>query len=651
MKSEHREKEILGNNRNDSEESSSANIKPRDSKRDYYEKEQKERDSRSPSESLNDRPEFDVLLLISKAFHEFIDRDYLDDLKKKYHLDGIQIDKTLTLPDIQGDICRITSPSIEDKVEAADSIIRTIVKSNDKNKINPEKYRDIPGYNPRNTVMILIPEGMVAIVIGKNGKRIKSLSKNTNTKIVVSQPIVGFTQRSVTIKGYYKEISDSIFEIHRIMEDKAHLVSQYEFEPDIIDLNKIELEAKLVFHHKVTNFFKDKGIRNVCYKNKVDFTARAPVANDQVIVKNERVLIMTGLIRNVEKCIHWIMEKAHEYKYAKAKILVPGNLVSKLIGSKGCLIREISSKSGGAHVSVLSDKKMERISSEILVEVTGECNPMKNATLMVLEQIELFKRGGPVLQSGRVINKNMVAQFENSVSANTSRMKKIIEQNHQDYGSQNDNKRRRKTKESRNDHNRNNKRKNRGWGDDSQRSEKSDKNSQPSSTQNHSKFPRGVKRQKLHETPPPASPKPTHRLASPLPTSSPPKLSSNSPLNSQKVLSPTSKAASCKIEPETAPSSAQPSIQASLKLALLNPPGLDSLKEQLQFTEGKVATADSEVKTLEISGEPLQIKSTIDQVIDQINNEKTEGKGILIWIGRGEATSEHVVKQLNSKNY
>lgn len=62
-----------------------------------------------------------------------------------------------------------------------------------------------------------------------------------------------------------------------------------------------------------------------------------------------------------------------------------------------------------------------------MVEIRGDTQSSTNAALMILEQIELFKQGGPVLQTGRFMNKNMVEQFENSVFANQSKMMQITE--------------------------------------------------------------------------------------------------------------------------------------------------------------------------------------------------------------------------------
>ena len=136
-------------------------------------------------------------------------------------------------------------------------------------------------------------------------------------------------------------------------------------------------------------------------------------------------MLLTGKLQKVEKCIEIIVKLAFKHDEQSVRILIPGNYVSKLIGAKGCLIRDISNKSGGAQISILSDKKLERSIHEIMVEVSGDTKSCTNATLMVIEQIELFKQGGPILQTGKVINRNMVEQFENSVFANKSKMMQI----------------------------------------------------------------------------------------------------------------------------------------------------------------------------------------------------------------------------------
>jgi len=97
------------------------------------------------------------------------------------------------------------------------------------------------------------------------------------------------------------------------------------------------------------------------------------------------------------------------------KLLIPNNFVTKLIGAKGCMIREIAAKAGGAQIKILSDKQSEKEFQECVVAVAGSLANKQDAACYILEQIETFKNGGPILLSGKSINENLALQFRNSV--------------------------------------------------------------------------------------------------------------------------------------------------------------------------------------------------------------------------------------------
>ena len=174
---------------------------------------------------------------------------------------------------------------------------------------------------------------MVSLVIGTRGKRIKSLVNSTKALIVVSQPIYSLTHRPVSIKGTTKDVSYAIYSIHKIMEEKAYLVDNYEYTPEIINLAKIEITAKFVYDQKVIEYFIDKKIQVPCDANKVDLKIQRPVSDDTVLKNYEWVILLGGPINQVEKWVNWCIEKSHEIKLNEAQILIPCNLVSKLIGS------------------------------------------------------------------------------------------------------------------------------------------------------------------------------------------------------------------------------------------------------------------------------------------------------------------------------
>jgi len=76
--------------------------------------------------------------------------------------------------------------------------------------------------------------------------------------------------------------------------------------------------------------------------------------------------------------------------------MIPSNLVTKIIGAGGCMIKEISQKSGGASIRIHSSKDIDKDLNEIVVTVEGSLDQKRDASILITEQIELFKNGGPV---------------------------------------------------------------------------------------------------------------------------------------------------------------------------------------------------------------------------------------------------------------
>lgn len=79
------------------------------------------------------------------------------------------------------------------------------------------------------------------------------------------------------------------------------------------------------------------------------------------------------------------------------------------------MIRDITERSGGAQIKILSDRQSERDARECIISINGTRENKIDATCLILEQIECFKNGGPILQSGKSINQNLAQQFKNSL--------------------------------------------------------------------------------------------------------------------------------------------------------------------------------------------------------------------------------------------
>lgn len=53
------------------------------------------------------------------------------------------------------------------------------------------------------SIIIFVPEGMVSLLIGSKGHQINKIMKESDTTIVVNQPINRMTYRTVKIQGHH----------------------------------------------------------------------------------------------------------------------------------------------------------------------------------------------------------------------------------------------------------------------------------------------------------------------------------------------------------------------------------------------------------------------------------------------------------------
>lgn len=64
-------------------------------------------------------------------------------------------------------------------------------------------------------------------------------------------------------------------------------------------------------------------------------------------------------------------------------MLIPSNLVTKIIGAGGCMIKDISNKAGGAQIRIHSDKDTHI--PEIAVTILGTKENKEEAACMIIE--------------------------------------------------------------------------------------------------------------------------------------------------------------------------------------------------------------------------------------------------------------------------
>lgn len=80
------------------------------------------------------------------------------------------------------------------------------------------------------------------------------------------------------------------------------------------------------------------------------------------------------------------------------KLLIPHKFVPKLIGIsnsapivEGNTLHEIKTLSGGAQITILSDREKEQVGDETVVVVEGEENEKSRAVAIIAEKIAAFR--------------------------------------------------------------------------------------------------------------------------------------------------------------------------------------------------------------------------------------------------------------------
>ena len=86
---------------------------------------------------------------------------------------------------------------------------------------------------------------------------------------------------------------------------------------------------------------------------------------NRILKRDEELCIITGKLEEVQAMVVVLINLVNDYYSSDRKIaidytlkmLIPSNYVTKLIGQKGYMIRDIIERSGGAQIKILSDKQ------------------------------------------------------------------------------------------------------------------------------------------------------------------------------------------------------------------------------------------------------------------------------------------------------
>jgi hypothetical protein len=223
-----------------------------------------------------------------------------------------------------------------------------------------------------------------------------------------------------------KTCKECISSLQEVAREKN--IQQKDVKPKTPSLRYSRTLAKLIVHVETANYL-DRSPNRILEKIEKDFEVRVSIYSNfklRFVKPSEKILQIEGKLQNVQKSLTKVIQNLNEYasecmkfNFERIMMVIPSLYITKLIGAKGCMIREIAARSGGAQIKILSNRETERDQRvrECPVSIAGSLTNKQDASCLILEQIESFKNGGPVLMSGRVLGKNIATQFNHSIQA------------------------------------------------------------------------------------------------------------------------------------------------------------------------------------------------------------------------------------------
>ncbi|CAD8139577.1 unnamed protein product [Paramecium pentaurelia] len=371
--------------------------------------------SSSPQDQSRRKKQFQIHFFIEQKYIKSEElKNILEDVNSQYDIKSIQMNRNNQIPGLEGTAFSIIDSDdskLNSQLEAINKILQLIEQK--KNSIFE--------------MMMLIPEGTVSYLIGTSGKQIKNIQQETKADIVVNNAINKFSLRSVKIAGSSNCIYNAIKLITNKLHQRGITEDDYIKRAEPLDPGKVVTKVQLVFMDVIVDYIlKNKDLeKKYQLKMKAKSCNEIPIKNK--LKKDEEILQLVGTLKNVQEAIKSIIRRiSQQFKRIDfdVRVVMPSNFASKLIGAKGCQIKELANKAKGAQIKVMSDKDDTDIGQYCLVQVIGSVDHKLEATVLILEQIECFKNGGPILESGKYINENFAQQYKNSVSIQDMKFKR-----------------------------------------------------------------------------------------------------------------------------------------------------------------------------------------------------------------------------------
>ncbi|CAK75246.1 unnamed protein product (macronuclear) [Paramecium tetraurelia] len=385
--------------------------------------------SSSPQEQSRRKRQFQIHFFIEWKYIKSEElKNILEDVKSQYDIKSIQLNRNNQIPGLEGtafSIIDYDDNKLNSQLEAINKILQLIEQKK----------------NPNFEMMMLIPEGTVSYLIGTSGKQIKNIQQETKTDVVVNNAINKFSLRSVKIVGQANCIFNAIKLITNKLHQRGITEDDYIKRAEPLDPGKVVTKVQLVFLNIIVDYIlKNKDLeKKYQLKMKAKSSNEIPIKNK--LKKDEEILQLVGTLKNVQEAIKSIVRRiSSQFKKLDfdIRVVMPANFASKLIGaskqSSYIIFLKRAAKQKNLQTKPKEHKQKQcpirmipiQDNLDCLVQVIGSVEHKLEATVLILEQIECFKNGGPILESGKYINENFAQQYKNSVSLQDMKPKRNL---------------------------------------------------------------------------------------------------------------------------------------------------------------------------------------------------------------------------------
>ncbi|CAG9328703.1 FUBP3 [Blepharisma stoltei] len=330
--------------------------------------------SRSLSPSNSPSPESSLMLLIPESLvSHFINPDVTSRIKEESQIDKICIFEPngVTREKIIG----LYSADLNKRLHGFHLII------NDFLTVGDYKMKE-------DGVIILIPENMVSLLIGKGGKQVKYLQEKSGTSISVNDKKSLASDRQVKIIGRPIDIETATKAICQLIRDR-----NFSPEPKPAP-SPGRSQTRFVVPSTCAGILIGKG-GQFTKRIKADFDVdiRLIKGDRRPLREDEHTAILSGSQSGISQVIPKIIQKIDEvmlndgFRDPSVKMLITPNQKMRLLANGASALKEIEYRSRCNKVRVLNDRHADR-DDDVIVIIEGSPSYKEDATIMVFEHLE-----------------------------------------------------------------------------------------------------------------------------------------------------------------------------------------------------------------------------------------------------------------------